>query len=174
MSKRFRFVARLGLILGLLALPILACGPDFPNLLLIGGRRSVLTAPSARFQAEIERQQPPVAAFPHRQATNGYAAQTADAESADLRAALKVLNLPDVEVNPVVERHERERAKIKTFTEKRDELALAPTGLVAVVPELPEVLRGQVPRLPRPPLYLQGVLRRPPAPMLLPSAELTK
>jgi len=68
-----------------------ACGPSFPNRVLLGGDNAVLKAPVASFQEEIERIKPPVSPrFKAVPPSSGglYREQTAVADVEDLKKAL--------------------------------------------------------------------------------------
>src|SRR5512142_582465 len=68
-----------------------ACGPDFPNWLLTQGDQAVLVAPEGNFAAELARMNlghAPFRAIPP-EGRDRYAAQSIEAELADLRRALK-------------------------------------------------------------------------------------
>src|SRR5580698_4259190 len=78
-----------------------ACGPDFPNALLLDGDKAVLGAPVADFRLELARMGLRTPQFQDVRATNGYPAQTADADIDDLRAALKQAGTPDAEMEEI-------------------------------------------------------------------------
>jgi len=67
-----------------------ACGPSFPNRVLLGGDNAVLKAPIANFRKEIERIKPPVPARFRAVPPSGgrYRQQTAVADVEDLEKAL--------------------------------------------------------------------------------------
>ncbi len=68
-----------------------ACGPSFPNRVLLGGDNAVLKAPVASFREEIERIKPPVPPrFKAIPPSSGglYREQTASADVEDLKKAL--------------------------------------------------------------------------------------
>lgn len=109
MLKSYRFYV---LVFVLVGGPLLACGPNFPNMLLNGGDGAVLVAPVANFRAELERMDLVNPRFPTLLPTNGYAAQTLDAELKDLRLALSRREIPLADLESIVERHQGEREKI--------------------------------------------------------------
>lgn len=71
-------------------LSALACGPNFPNRLLLMGDSAVLCAPTAEFTLEVKRFAPKTAPFISIPPTKDSSPQqqSADADLADLRAAL--------------------------------------------------------------------------------------
>jgi tetratricopeptide (TPR) repeat protein len=83
------------LVFGAIAALLLACGPNFPNRLLLSGDAAVLSAPTAEFKHEIERTLPKepaaglvgVRSVPPTNHEDVYD-QSADADVADLRTAL--------------------------------------------------------------------------------------
>lgn len=81
------------LLLALCCSCALACGPDFPNMMLVGGDGPVLTAPVARFADELARMEkrlrisiPP---FRVVTPTNAPSETTGEIDLSDLRAALQ-------------------------------------------------------------------------------------
>ncbi len=82
-------------VFGAIAALLLACGPNFPNRLLLSGDAAVLSAPTAEFKHEIERIVPKepanglagVRSVPPREREDVYE-QSVVADIADLRAAL--------------------------------------------------------------------------------------
>ena len=113
--------------------PALACGPFFPNRMLIDGDNVVLSAPIVSFEQEIEYIRPPVpsrfkAIIPsaedeyghlsedrHQTSLEGkpqryfspdrYRQQTAVKDMADLEQALSVLTLSDAQRNDILDRY---------------------------------------------------------------------
>lgn len=132
----------------LAAIPAPACGPHFPNSFL-ADESAVLTAPSARFYQEIERMKltPPI----HRRVTSekGFASEAADADIAELRAALEKAGVASSACQAVVEAHRAEREKLRVLadynTNVRDmagrellrELPPPPSKRIAVASGLP-------------------------------------
>ena len=82
-----------------------ACGPCFPNNLLMGGDEALLSAPVADFERELQRLNLAPGPFVHREATNGYEAQTVEAEMTDLGAALKRAKASPEESERILEAH---------------------------------------------------------------------
>ncbi len=100
-----------------------ACGPDFPNWLLAGGDGAVLVAPEGNFAAELSRMnlgQPREQAVPPA-LEGAYAAQSIDAELADLRAALTAAGVAAPEADRVCREHRLERQKLAGFIEAHTE-----------------------------------------------------
>ncbi|MHC4389553.1 MAG: hypothetical protein ACYSX1_13235, partial [Planctomycetota bacterium] len=61
MSARFNHrIIGAAIAVALLEVSVLACGPHFPNRVLLGGDNVVLKAPVASFREEIERIRPPL------------------------------------------------------------------------------------------------------------------
>lgn len=89
-----------------------ACGPDFPNTLLDGGDKAVLAAPVADFTRELDRMKLSPPNFSANPATNSYMQQTAEAELADLRAALRKAKVPTKKKEEVLKAYRTEREKI--------------------------------------------------------------
>ncbi len=115
---------------------LLACGPDFPNMLLTLGDRAILTAPSANFARELQRMDLPPSRFRYQPPPpSGDASQAA--ELADLRTALERSKLPVDEITLVLERHTVERLKLGDASR---EIKVA-TGLP---PEFADYFRGSI------------------------------
>ncbi len=100
-----------------------ACGPYFPNMMLVGGDGPVLTAPGVWFHREMDRAlarlkitAPP---FPYVSPTNSSAEATRRADLADLRAALKRRADEEPAVEPLVEAYAEARQKLLNFGEAR-------------------------------------------------------
>jgi hypothetical protein len=100
----------------LATVPVPACGPYFPNSFL-ADENAVLTAPSVRFHAEIERMKltPP----PHRRVTSekGFTSEAADADIAELRAALDIAGVAPSGQQTTVEAHRVEREKLRALAD---------------------------------------------------------
>ncbi len=92
-----------------------ACGPFFPNNLLSSGDQAVLAAPIADFAMELSRLNLPTSRFPFVAATNGYAAQSFDAELTDLAAALKEAKTSPEQSALIVEAHRVNRKKLADY-----------------------------------------------------------
>jgi hypothetical protein len=87
--RRRAAVAAVVLAAGMAA--VLACGPNFPNRLLLSGDAAVLSAPSLEFKREIERfvpAGPPRLRAVHPEPGEGEQKQSARVDLADLRAAM--------------------------------------------------------------------------------------
>jgi len=97
------------------------CGPDFPNWLLTQGDQAVLVAPEGNFAAELARMnlgRARTRAVPP-DAVGAYAAQSVEAELADLRKALKQAKTPDADVSRICNEHERQRRQLAEFVERQ-------------------------------------------------------
>jgi tetratricopeptide (TPR) repeat protein len=128
-----------------------ACGPDFPNALLLEGNNAVLGAPVADFRLELERMGLHTPKFPAVHATNGYTAQTADVDIDDLRAALKQAGTPNAELEDIISNHRAERDQLGKFLDAVSAWQESGTG---------DWIDGQYVRKhdePRPPFYAFGV-----------------
>lgn len=103
--------------LGILVLPaLLACGPFFPNTLLLAGDDAVLQAPEVDFRAELDRLQlepPPGLVHVERKGDDSERASTLAAEIADLRRALGQRGLGTNEAAEVVLSFSRMRADLE-------------------------------------------------------------
>jgi len=113
MSVRFnhKIIIVISMILALAEVPLLACGPHFPNRVLLGGDNVVLKAPVANFHKEIERIKPPVppqfeAVPPSR---GQYRQQTATIDVAELENALAERNLGEEQRNNILEKYRAAR-----------------------------------------------------------------
>jgi hypothetical protein len=109
-----------------LCIPLLACGPWFPNRLLDGGDEAMFIAPYASFFREIERMQLVSSSLVARSLTNNqsYAEQTTDADLEDLRVALRRAGVGTKERSAVVKRYEAERAKLHPTAKKQKEQSM--------------------------------------------------
>ncbi len=108
-------LAVLGLALLAVGSSAHACGPFFPNNLLDRGDEAVLVAPLADFARELERLKLATCRFDYVRATNGYAAQTCDAEMLDLTAALKRAKVSPEESARIIEGHRVNRQKLSEY-----------------------------------------------------------
>jgi hypothetical protein len=93
------------------------CGPDFPNHLLDGGDAAVLVAPVSDFYAELTRMalvQSKFEAVPVQIAST-FADQSADAETADLLAALERANVETNKIEKICVEHKEVRAALTKF-----------------------------------------------------------
>lgn len=97
---------------------VTACGPDFPNNLLAEGDAAVLIAPQADFARELKRMNLVPPKFTAVPPSGSYSDQIIDAESNDLRAALKKRKIPDEETERIIQAHQRERTKLSDFLQK--------------------------------------------------------
>ncbi len=92
----------------------LACGPDFPNSLLMSGDEAVLQAPVVRFAAELDRFQPvPPPGIGHRERMESARAATVAAEMFDLRSALIGRQLETSAIAAVVLAYSHVRADLE-------------------------------------------------------------
>jgi len=144
-----RLAIRTSLVAGLIALSAgvavaWACGPFFPNRLLMSGDSAVLWAPVADFRIEIERLRPtgaPVfrAVVPddcdYRE--SAYARQTADADRADLRTALDALRTPADQRDRLIVQHDALRAVLRAHADALARYELQRPD--SVPPRLPDV-----------------------------------
>lgn len=127
------------LVIVLIGGPLLACGPNFPNMLLNAGDRALLVAPVANFSAELERMRLARPRFKTLLPTNGYPAQTWDAEQTDLQTALALKGIPKHSLERILERHAQERKKLLALTERNAGRALLKADSApAPIEELPE------------------------------------
>lgn len=112
---------RLGIIalalLSLAASHVQACGPDFPNNLLDAGDYAVLVAPMVRFGEELHRMQLVQTRWRAVLTTNDYPREAADAEMADLAAALKKLKTSREETMRVCDAHQVQRERLAKYVE---------------------------------------------------------
>jgi photosystem II stability/assembly factor-like uncharacterized protein/tetratricopeptide (TPR) repeat protein len=99
------------------AIRLSACGVNFPNNLLNGGDNALLAAPVANFEHEMERMHLATNSFQAFITTNSYARDSADAELADLRAALAQMRTPAPTAEAIINAHQRERAKLQAYEE---------------------------------------------------------
>lgn len=110
---------RLGiLLLALLCLAATqaqACGPDFPNNLLDSGDYAVLVAPTVRFAEELERMQLVQTRWRAVLSTNDYPQEAADAEIADLTAALRRGKTPAAEIERICSAHRVQRERLHQY-----------------------------------------------------------
>jgi len=103
--------------------PLLACGPWFPNRLLDGGDDAVLVAPYANFFREIERMHLVSSSLVAKPPTNGqsHAQQTSDADLEDLWAALRKAGVGTKERSAILKRYKTTRAKFHSGPLKEDD-----------------------------------------------------
>lgn len=97
----------------------LACGPFFPNMMLMGGDQPVLTAPVGRYHLELDRAaarlKVPAPMFPLRLSTNSYPEETREADLADLRRALKKRGDEPGRCNQLCDRYLEAREQLLKF-----------------------------------------------------------
>ena len=101
------------------ALRLPACGPSFPNSLLIGGDAALLAGPVGDFRRELERMNVEPPGFRAVTATNGYAEESALAEISDLRLALQQMGAPAAATDQIVARHLAARKQLQEYLEAR-------------------------------------------------------
>ena len=103
----------------------LACGPFFPNMMLVGGDEPVFTAPVARFLDEVERIKGrlKIAApsYPVLETINDLAETTRSVDLADLRAALKKRGNDGAEVERMVSAYSEAREKLIAYNSAREQ-----------------------------------------------------
>ena len=99
------------------ATPILACGPFFPSSVLQGGDRALLQPHFIDFQTELERIPLPDAEFAVVLSTNSPAAQTFDAELAELREALAAIHPASADENRLCAEFETARRQLREYAE---------------------------------------------------------
>lgn len=102
-------------LLCLAAAQVHACGPDFPNNLLDSGDYAVLVAPTVRFGEELERMQLVQTRWRAVITTNDYPQETADAELADLTAALKKIKTSPEETLRICDAHRVQRERLRKY-----------------------------------------------------------
>jgi hypothetical protein len=114
--KRFRlafiFVATIATMK-----PAAGCGPEFPNWLLAQGDQAVLVAPEANFAVELASMdlgRPRFHAIPLKEKRD-YDGQSAEAELADLRKALKQAGTTAAEIERICNEHEQQRQHLAEF-----------------------------------------------------------
>ncbi|MCF7765220.1 MAG: hypothetical protein K9N62_16255 [Verrucomicrobia bacterium] len=139
-----RLVWTLTLALLFIGGPLLACGPNFPNMLLNQGDSAVLVAPVASFKAELERMDLVRPRFPTRLPANGHAEQTLETELQDLRAALRQSGLPEPQADTLVKAHEQERRKLRVLGQSIEDARLQPRVLEGLPPEFADYFRGSI------------------------------
>ena len=107
----------------------LACGPFFPNMMLVGGDEPVFTAPVARFLDEVERikDRLKIAAPSHPvlETTNDLTETTRSIDLADLRAALKKRGDDGAEVERVVAAYAEAREQLIAYGSSREQWSRA-------------------------------------------------
>src|SRR5512140_2081697 len=117
-SRRFFFVV----LLAFSQVSLLACGPYFPNYLLVGGDEAVLGGAELCFTRELQRMN--LVPTRHKALpTRGTFAEEAErAEVADLKAALKKGGLTEDEAVGVLSAHAEARKQLTTFAARVKEV----------------------------------------------------
>lgn len=118
----FRFLAVVGWVAA--SVSVRACGPFFPNFLLSEGDDAVLVAPEGNFVAELERMdlgRSRVQALPpgSGREAGDYAAQSTEAEIADLQQALAKGKTGEELAASILREHRSERQKLTEFVEAK-------------------------------------------------------
>jgi len=109
--KRSR--ALLLLVAGMSLSQVFADSPWYPRVLLNKGDHAVLIAPEAIFNCEIARMKFPPGQFAAKFAADSYDGQTAEAELADLAAALRRDGTPEPECKLILDAHAEARARLR-------------------------------------------------------------
>lgn len=160
-------------ILGLLAfgvaaclVPLLACGPFFPNSLLLEGDAAVLQAPSVSFRRELDRLSlPPPPRLVHVPSEDDSPRPTTlQAEILDLRRALAAAGRTTNEIAAIVLAYSAKRADLEEHLEAvrqwnwERENAVRDSSATSTEPSRPAFELGSLPAgVPREfDLYLQG------------------
>lgn len=131
--------------------PAEACGPDFPNRMLVDGDDAVLVPPIADFLFELRRIQPPGKAVFAAVAPEDYdgPAQTADADLADLRAACDELKMSNEQREALVARYQPVRDKLRLHAgaagRYKREFVDWQQGFVQSLPIEPQLGEAEVP-----------------------------
>ncbi len=121
-GRRSRFRALLLVLAGWLVgssgiTDVRACGPFFPNMLLLGGDLALLEAPQSDFAIELRRLPLSKQRFTALPATNGLPVQTAEAEWSDLQRALAKLNPRDPETGELLASFQQVRRALRRHAE---------------------------------------------------------
>lgn len=120
MSRRFRRFTSIGVFLSGALAAAWACGPDFPNRLLVDGAAVLLSAPEAEFDYEVRRiepgKQPDFFAVPTED--DDFARQTSDADLYDLVQALRATNRPWAEQNALVDAYGHVRGLLQLHAKR--------------------------------------------------------
>ena len=106
-------LALLGLLLPAAFPSAVACGPFFPNMLLLNADEAVRVAPEASFRKELQRMK--LVASPLQAKPGNDPADTTAAELADLKAALDLAGVAASQRDAILEVHGAERLKIRVF-----------------------------------------------------------
>lgn len=121
-SENIRQAILLAAALSGLAVRGFACGPFFPNNLLVGGDQAVLQPPIADFQRELARLKLPVARLHAKAPAAGqkYYEQSAELEMNDLAVALMREKVPSEQATVIMQAHLAERMKLNAFLKARE------------------------------------------------------
>ena len=117
-NNLIRFSARVALatlISSLMAIPLVACGPNFPNHLLVGGDHAVLRGAEICFDRELQRLNLVPTRHKAMAATNDFATEAQDAELAELALALAKARVGSDESARIVATHMEARKKLTAF-----------------------------------------------------------
>ena len=124
------------------ALPLLACGPQFPNHLLAPEGSSLTSAPIAEFARELDRLQltPPahLAVLP----TESQEQQTYDAELSDLGMALTERHHTEPDLKRLLEQMSRRRQGLSQATQGLDATRISLTNSNTLPAEFRDYLTG--------------------------------
>ena len=112
---RFCSVALATLISSFFAGPLFACGPSFPNFLLVGGDDAVLGGAEICFDRELQRLNLVPTRHKAVAATNDFATEAQDAELAELTLSLAKARVGADESARIVTTHMEARKKLTTF-----------------------------------------------------------
>lgn len=101
-----------------------ACGPDFPNMMLVGGDKPLLTTPSVRFHREMDRAlarlRIATPSLTYHSPTNSLADLTRQSDVSDLRSALRERGDTPEEIERLVAAYSDARWKLLHFGETRN------------------------------------------------------
>jgi hypothetical protein len=121
--------------------PARACGPFFPNWLLVQADQSVLQAPQAKFSCELRRMNLIPSDLKARP-TGEHLRQTLETELADLREALAGAGATPTERDDIVQRYQRERLKIDLFRHALEAPDASPDSSASFLKEQPHLRPG--------------------------------
>jgi len=93
---------------------VTVCG-QYYHTLLEGGDAAILIAPRVDFARELHRMNLVQPRFTAELPAGNYSDQTIDAESNDLRAALKNRKIPDEQAQEIIRAHQNERKRLSDF-----------------------------------------------------------
>lgn len=89
-----------------------ACGPWFPNWVLVEGDDGLLSVPTARFDTELDRIDPGLRRYEAVPKTSSYPAQTEEVELRELRQALLLAGHTTTEADRICAEHSLARTRI--------------------------------------------------------------